>query len=86
MNPKYLLVSILFLFFGICHAEEYAGVCYLISQDDKTATFESAGMSVKSTGVEENAIKSLFHSLFYIGIEDVNNSQPLVQKENKTYS
>lgn len=86
MNPKYLLVSILFLFFGICHAEEYAGVCSLISQDDKTATFESAGMSVKSTGVEENAIKSLFHSLFYIGIEDVNNSQPLVQKENKTYT
>lgn len=67
-------------------AEEYLGMCSLISQDDRNATFESAGMSAKSRLVEENAIHSLFHALFYTGIEGVNNGQPLVQKENKTYT
>lgn len=43
-------------------------------------------MSAKSRLVEENAIHSLFHSLFYVGIEGVNNGKPLVQKENKTYT
>lgn len=67
-------------------AEEYLGMCSLISKDDRNATFESAGMSAKSRLVEENAIHSLFHALFYSGIEGINNGQPLVQKENKTYT
>ena len=67
-------------------AEEYLGICSLSSQDNRNATFESAGMSTKSRMVEENAIHSLFYALFYTGIEGVNNGQPLVQKENKTYT
>ncbi len=85
MKRQYLLLFVL-LFISICQAEEYIGICSFISQDDKNATFESAGISIKSAGIEENAIKSLFHSLFYTGIEGVNNNQPLVQKENKTYT
>lgn len=68
------------------YAEEYLGMCSLISHDDRNATFESAGMSAKSRLVEENAIHSLFYALFYTGIEGVNNGKPLVQKENKTYT
>ena len=67
-------------------AEEYVGICSLISQDERNATFESAGMSAKSRLVEENAIHALFHALFYVGIEGVNAGKPLVQKENKTYT
>ena len=83
---RYIISAILFLFTASIAAEEYVGICSLISQDERNATFESAGMSAKSRLVEENAIHSLFHTLFYVGIEDVNNGKPLVQKENKTYT
>lgn len=83
---RYIILALLSIFTLSVSAEEYAGICSLISQDDRNATFESAGLSAKSRLVEENAIHSLFHALFYVGIEGVNNGQPLVQKENKTYT
>ena len=85
---KRIHLIILFIFFSILNllAEEYLGICSVISLNDKTATFESAGTAGKSRLVEENAIHSLFHTLFYTGLEGVNNGQPLVQKENKTYT
>lgn len=83
---RYLVFAFTALLSISITAEEYLGMCSLISQDDRNATFESAGMSAKSRLVEENAIHSLFHALFYTGIEGVNNGQPLVQKENKTYT
>lgn len=83
---RYLVFAFTVLLSFSITAEEYLGMCSLISQDDRNATFESAGMSAKSRLVEENAIHSLFHALFYTGIEGVNNGQPLVQKENKTYT
>ena len=83
---RYLVFALTILLSFSLTAEEYLGICSLISQDDRNATFESAGMSPKSRSVEENAIHSLFHALFYVGIEGVNNGQPLVQKENKTYT
>ena len=82
MKRQYLFLLIFVIFCSICSAEEYLGICSLVSQDDKTATFESAGMSSKSIGIEENAIKSLFYSLFYNGIEEVNHNQPLIQKRH----
>ncbi len=83
---RYLILSFMVLLSISITAEEYLGMCSLISKDDRNATFESAGMSAKSRLVEENAIHSLFHALFYSGIEGINNGQPLVQKENKTYT
>lgn len=67
-------------------AEQYLGICSLISKEDKNATFESAGSSAKRNLVEENAIRSLFNALFYTGIEGINNDKPLIQKDNKTYT
>ena len=86
MKRIYIVLSLLLVLCGSVFAEEYLGICSLISQSDKTATFESAGMSAKLKAVEENAIHSLFYALFYTGIEGVNNGKPLVQKENKTYT
>lgn len=83
---RYIIAILLSIFTFSAFAEEYVGICSLISQDERNATFESAGMSTKSRLVEENAIHSLFHALFYVGIEGVNNGKPLVQKENKTYT
>lgn len=83
---RFIIFALLLIFTLSSFAEEYVGICSLISQDERNATFESAGMSAKSRLVEENAIHSLFHSLFYVGIEGVNNGKPLVQKENKTYT
>ena len=83
---RFIISALLLIFTLSSFAEEYVGICSLISQDERNATFESAGMSAKSRLVEENAIHSLFHSLFYVGIEGVNNGKPLVQKENKTYT
>ncbi len=81
----FVLTMLSFVVSGL-FANEYPGICSLVYQDDKTATFESAGMSAKLRSVEENAIRSLFYSLFYVGIEGVNNGNPLVQKDNKTYT
>lgn len=88
MNMKriHLLFVLLLVILLPVAAEEYMGICSLVSQDEKNATFESAGMSAKSRLVEENAIHSLFYTLFYTGIEGVNNGKPLVHKENKTYT
>ncbi|MBR1929170.1 MAG: hypothetical protein IJ834_05455 [Paludibacteraceae bacterium] len=66
--------------------EPYLGICSLLNKDDKNATFESAGASTKRNMVEANAIQSLFYSLFYTGIEGINDDKPLIQKENKTYT
>lgn len=83
---RHIIVIFLFLLTFPAYAGEYLGICSLISQGERDATFESAGMSVKSRLVEENAIKSLFHALFYVGIDGINNGKPLVQRENKTYT
>lgn len=83
---RYIISALLFVFAFSAFAEEYVGICSLISQDERNAIFESAGMSAKSRLVEENAIHSLFHALFYVGIEGINNGKPLVQRENKTYT
>ena len=83
---RYIISAFFFIFSFSFFAEDYVGICSLLSLDDKNATFESAGMSAKSRLVEENAIRSLFYALFYTGIEGVNDGKPLVQKENKTYT
>lgn len=86
MKQISLIITILFFCLTNLIAEEFMGICSVVSQDDKNATFESAGMAGKAKLVEENAIHSLFHTLFYTGLEGVNNGQPLVHKENKTYT
>ena len=81
-----IIFAFLFALVSSVMAEEYPGICSLVSKDDKNATFETAGMSPKLRAVEENALHSLFYSLFYTGIEGVNDGKPLVHKENKTYT
>lgn len=87
----YIITSVLLCLGLLCgsmagYAEDYPQVCQLITTDQIQATFETAGMAASKKDVEANAIKSLFHTLFYVGIEGINNGKPLVGHENKLYT
>lgn len=83
---KYICTFLILLSALTASAQEYLGICSLLSNNIKEATFETAGSSTKKGDIESNAIKSLFNSLFYSGIEGVCNGQPLVIKENKMFT
>ena len=67
-------------------AEEFLDMVSLVSMQGNDAVFESTGTGLKNKDIEENAQKSLFHQLFYKGVEGVNDGKPLVVKENKIYT
>ena len=67
-------------------AEEYLDMATLVSIQGNNAVFESTGTGEKNKDIEENAQKSLFHLLFYRGVDGVNDGKPLVVKENKIYT
>lgn len=81
-----IVLVLLCIFTFSVSSEEYLGINTIVSQDERNVTFKSAGFATKSRLVEENAIRALFHALFYVGIEGINKGQPLVQRENKTYT
>lgn len=51
-----------------------------------TAVFTSAGIADSKKGVETDAIKSLIYTLFFQGVEGVNDGKPLVSKPNEAYT
>lgn len=85
MKKKILLLFALLWVpvFGVLHAEEFLDVVSLESNDGKTAVFTSVGVADKKQDVVANATKSLMHTLFYLGVEGVNNGKPLINAENK---
>lgn len=86
-HSRIALLTILLLASLIAYCQEqYMGVCSVVTSGSKEITFESAGVSPKKNLVETNAIQSLFYTLFYTGLEGVNNNKPLIAKENKTYT
>ena len=58
----------------------------LVSNQGSTAVFESTGKGEKTKDIESNAQKSLFHQLFYKGVDGINDGKPLVVKENQMYT
>ncbi len=83
---RYLIVSIFLTLALFARAEEYLDMARLVSQQGTTAVFESTGNGDKPKDIEANAQKSLFHQLFYKGVEGVNDGKPLVVTENKIYT
>lgn len=67
-------------------AEEYLDMVRLVTMQGTTAVVESAGRGDKPKDIEINAQKSLFHQLFYKGVEGINDGKPLVVTENKIYT
>lgn len=68
------------------HAQDYLQIVSLVSENGTIATFSSAGAADSKKEVEVDAIKSLFYTLFFAGVEGVNDGQPLVCKENLRYT
>ncbi|MBP5764075.1 MAG: hypothetical protein J6W47_03105 [Bacteroidales bacterium] len=84
---RVLDLLVIFLFsVSACWAENYPDMVTLESSENQSATFLSLGEAQKKDDVLENASKSLFHTLFYIGVEGINEGQPLVSKENVLYT
>ena len=83
---KYLIFSIFLTLAFIARAEEYMDMATLVSMQGGTAVFQSTGVGEKAKDIEANAQKSLFHQLFYKGIDGVNDGKPLVVTENKIYT
>lgn len=79
-------ISIIFLlsavFLTALNAQNYPMVVNCESSDGQTAVFTSVGMSDKAKGVQDNAVRSLFHTLFYNGVDGVNDGKALITKDN----
>lgn len=83
---KHLIISVFLTLALIARTEEYLDMATLVSLQGGTAIFQSTGVGEKAKDIEVNAQKSLFHQLFYKGIEGVNDGRPLVVTENKIYT
>ena len=60
-------------------AQQYLKNVTLDSDNDLYATFISEGKSSEKGDVEENAIKSVFYTLIYEGVEGINDGEPIPQ-------
>ena len=67
-------------------AQEYLQVVSLESDNGVQGVFTSAGSSESKKDVETDAIKSLFYTLFFSGVDGVNDGKPLVGKPNPGYT
>ncbi|MBO7378760.1 MAG: hypothetical protein J6W47_07405 [Bacteroidales bacterium] len=75
-----------FFLLGTAKAENYLQIVTLKNTQGAAATFESKGIHSEKKQVIGNATRSVFYTLFYVGVEGVNNGQPLVVNEKKAYT
>ncbi len=81
------IFTLLFLVFTTSvSAQDYLQVVSLESASGTNGTFLSAGKSSNKKQVEEDAIKSLFYTLFFTGVDGVNDGKPLVTTPNPMYT
>ena len=81
-----ILGILLFLCTTSVKAQEYLQIVSLETDKGATAVFTSAGIADSKKGVETDAIKSLIYTLFFQGVEGVNDGKPLVSKPNEAYT
>lgn len=81
------IFGILFLLFTTsAKAQEYLQIVSLEAEKGVNAVFSSAGIADTKKGIETDAIKSLIYTLFFQGVEGVNDGKPLVSKPNEAYT
>ncbi len=68
------------------NAQEYLQVVSLESSFSSNGTFISAGQGKTKKDAQTDAIKSLFYTLFFQGVDGVNEGKPLVVKDNPMYT
>ena len=67
-------------------AQDYVKDVYLVSMEGMNATFTSVGFSANKKDVKQNAIEALFHTLFFDGVEDVNDGIKLLGSDKPSYT
>lgn len=85
MKKIITLMAALFFIVGL-QAQDYLQIVTFESESGINATFTTAGASDEKKGVESDAIKSLFYTLMFSGVEGVNDGAPLVYNDKPAYT
>lgn len=86
MKNIWLFGLLLCCFSSLKAQEDYLQIVSLEKEIGIQGIFYSAGIADEKKGVEENAVKSLFYTLFFQGVDGVNDGKPLVCKPNEMYT
>lgn len=71
---------------GGLQAQDYLQIVTFESESGVNGVFTTAGAADDKKGVESDAIKSLFYTLMFSGVDGVNNDKPLVYNNNPSYT
>ena len=85
MKRIYILLAVLFCMGGL-QAQDYLQIVTFESESGVNGVFTTAGAADDKKGVESDAIKSLFYTLMFSGVDGVNNDKPLVYNSNPSYT
>lgn len=84
---KRLLTTIIVLSgFLTIYSQEYLEIVSFEGESNGYGTFTSVGFGEKKSDAETNAILSLFHTLLFTGVTDVNDGEPLVVEDRPGYT
>ena len=86
ISSAILCVFSLASLFAQVNAEDFLQIVSLESEQGTQAVFTSAGMGASKEEAEVNAVKSLFYTLMFQGVDGVNGDKPLVVADNKVYT
>lgn len=67
-------------------AQDYLQIVSLVSDNGAEGVFTSAGNGKNRKEIVDDAVKSLFYTLMFTGVDGVNDGQPLVTKDNLPYT
>ena len=85
MKRLFFIATLLFSLSNV-RAQDYIKDVCLVSTEGMNATFTSVGISANKKDVELNAIESLFHTLLFDGVEDVNDGIRLIGSDKPSYT
>ena len=86
ISSVFLCVFSLVSLFAQVNAEDFLQIVSMESEQGTQAVFTSAGMGISKEEAEVNAVKSLFYTLMFQGVDGVNGNKPLVVADNKVYT
>ena len=85
MKRIFTLLAVLLCMGGL-QAQDYLQIVTFESESGVNGVFITAGAADDKKGVESDAVKSLFYTLMFSGVEGVNNDKPLVYNSNPSYT
>jgi hypothetical protein len=85
---KKIFVTFMIALFAhsITTAQDYLEIVTFEGSSGINGTFTTVGVSSDKKAVETNAVKSLFHTLLFTGVEGVNDGERIVCNENPIYT